>query len=102
MGYGKMNTNIDIITTEPTKDAEGFVTKGDPTPFTLLNKIETYPNRPPIIDRKLRLTFSLISGIRWPNPIASFGKLGSKFHHCFDGSDNIAIIATKQMCQSLS
>lgn len=29
MGFGKMNTNIDIITTEPTKDTEGFVTKGD-------------------------------------------------------------------------
>ena len=29
MGYGKMNTNIDIITKEPTKDAEGFVIKGD-------------------------------------------------------------------------
>lgn len=29
MAYGKMNTPIDIITTEPAKDAEGFVTKGD-------------------------------------------------------------------------
>lgn len=29
MGYGKMNTFINIITTEPTKDSEGFVTKGD-------------------------------------------------------------------------
>lgn len=29
MGYGKMNTKIDIITTEPIKDSEGFVTKGD-------------------------------------------------------------------------
>ena len=29
MSYGKMNTNIDIISTEPVKDAEGFVTKGD-------------------------------------------------------------------------
>jgi head-tail adaptor len=29
MAYGKMNTFIDVITTEPTKDAEGFVTKGD-------------------------------------------------------------------------
>jgi hypothetical protein len=29
MSYGKMNTFIDIITTEPIKDAEGFVTKGD-------------------------------------------------------------------------
>jgi len=29
MGYGKMNTTIDIISTEPIKDAEGFVIKGD-------------------------------------------------------------------------
>jgi head-tail adaptor len=29
MSYGKMNTTVDIITTEPTKDAEGFVTKRD-------------------------------------------------------------------------
>ena len=29
MSYGKMNTFIDIIGTEPIKDAEGFVTKGD-------------------------------------------------------------------------
>ncbi len=29
MAYGKMNTPIDIITIEPAKDAEGFVTKGD-------------------------------------------------------------------------
>ncbi len=29
MSYGKMNTNIDIISTEPVKDAEGFVTTGD-------------------------------------------------------------------------
>jgi hypothetical protein len=29
MSFGKMNTFIDIITTDPTKDPEGFVTKGD-------------------------------------------------------------------------
>ena len=29
VSYGKMNTFIDIISTEPTKDAEGFVTTGD-------------------------------------------------------------------------
>lgn len=29
MSYGKMNTTIDIILTEPVKDAEGFVTTGD-------------------------------------------------------------------------
>jgi len=29
MSYGRMNTNIDIITTSPVKDPEGFVTKGD-------------------------------------------------------------------------
>jgi hypothetical protein len=29
MSYGKMNTLIDIITAEPAKDADGFVTNGD-------------------------------------------------------------------------
>ena len=29
MSYGKMNTPIDIISTAPVKDAEGFVTQGD-------------------------------------------------------------------------
>ncbi len=29
MSYGKMNTFIDIISTAPVKDADGFVTSGD-------------------------------------------------------------------------
>lgn len=29
MSYGKMNEFIDVISTEPVKDVEGFVTKGD-------------------------------------------------------------------------
>lgn len=29
MSFGKMNSFIDIICTEPTKDADGFVTRGD-------------------------------------------------------------------------
>lgn len=29
MAYGKMNTNINIISTQPIKDSEGFVTEGD-------------------------------------------------------------------------
>ena len=29
MSYGKMNTFIDIITTEPVRDSEGFVSTGD-------------------------------------------------------------------------
>ncbi|GHU52285.1 hypothetical protein AGMMS49975_07770 [Clostridia bacterium] len=29
MSLGKMNTNINIINTTPTKDAEGFTTHGD-------------------------------------------------------------------------
>ena len=29
MSYGKMNTFIDIISTEPIKDAGGFVSRGD-------------------------------------------------------------------------
>ena len=29
MAIGRMNKNIDIVSTAPVKDAEGFVTKGD-------------------------------------------------------------------------
>jgi len=29
MSYGKMSSSIDIITTEPIRDAEGFVSTGD-------------------------------------------------------------------------
>ena len=38
MSFGKMNTFIDIITTEPIKDSEGFVAKGD----TLLASVRAY------------------------------------------------------------
>jgi len=31
MGFGKMNTFIEIITSTPTKDAEGFTVKGNTT-----------------------------------------------------------------------
>lgn len=38
MAYGKMNTFIDIISTAPVKDAEGFVTHGD----TVLASVRAY------------------------------------------------------------
>ncbi|GHV09595.1 hypothetical protein FACS1894217_14170 [Clostridia bacterium] len=38
MAYGKMNTNIDIISTTPTKDAEGFTTTGD----TIVASVRAY------------------------------------------------------------
>ncbi len=38
MSYGKMNTFIDIITTAPVKDADGFVTSGD----TILASVRAY------------------------------------------------------------
>ena len=38
MSFGKMNIFIEILTTEPTKDAEGFVNTGD----TILTKIKAY------------------------------------------------------------
>lgn len=38
MSYGKMNTFIDIITTQPSKDAEGFVSSGD----TVLASVRAY------------------------------------------------------------
>ena len=38
MSYGKMNTFIDIITTAPVKDSEGFVSSGD----TVLASVRAY------------------------------------------------------------
>ena len=38
MSYGKMNAFIDIISTAPIKDSEGFVTKGD----TVLDSVRAY------------------------------------------------------------
>lgn len=38
MSYGKMNTMIDLITTQPIKDAEGFVNKGD----TIIASVRAY------------------------------------------------------------
>ena len=38
MSFGKMNTTIDLITTEPVKDAEGFVSTGD----TIIASVRAY------------------------------------------------------------
>jgi SPP1 family predicted phage head-tail adaptor len=38
MAYGKMNALIDIISTAPVKDADGFVTRGD----TVLASVRAY------------------------------------------------------------
>lgn len=38
MSYGKMKTRIDIISTAPVKDSEGFVTEGD----HLLTSVRAY------------------------------------------------------------
>lgn len=38
MSYGKMNTCVEIISTAPVKDAEGFVHKGD----TVLASVRAY------------------------------------------------------------
>ena len=38
MSYGKMNKFIEIVTTSPTKDAEGFTVKGD----TVIANIRAY------------------------------------------------------------
>ena len=35
MAYGKMNRSINIISTAPTKDAEGFITTGDTVVATI-------------------------------------------------------------------
>jgi head-tail adaptor len=38
MSFGKMNTKIDVISTKPIKDAEGFATTGD----TVLASVRAY------------------------------------------------------------
>ncbi len=38
MSFGKLNTQIEIVSTTPTKDAEGFVTAGD----TVLANVRAY------------------------------------------------------------
>ncbi|MDP2843856.1 MAG: head-tail adaptor protein [Acetobacterium sp.] len=38
MSYGKMNTMIDLITTQPIKDAEGFASTGD----TIIASVRAY------------------------------------------------------------
>jgi head-tail adaptor len=38
MSYGKMNTFIKLISTEPQKDAEGFVNQGD----TIVSSVRAY------------------------------------------------------------
>jgi head-tail adaptor len=38
MSFGKMNTQIDIISTEPQKDADGFVNHGD----TVIASVKAY------------------------------------------------------------
>ena len=38
MSFGRMNTFIEIISTTPTKDVEGFVTTGD----TVLANVRAY------------------------------------------------------------
>ena len=38
MSFGKMNSFIDIISTEPIKDADGFVTKGE----TVIASVRAY------------------------------------------------------------
>ena len=61
MSFGKMNTFIDIISTTPAKDAEGFATTGD----TILASVRAYKE-----DRH--------GGERWTN-MAAFSTASSLF-----------------------
>jgi SPP1 family predicted phage head-tail adaptor len=38
MSFGKLNTQIEILTSEPIKDADGFVTRGD----TVIASVKAY------------------------------------------------------------
>jgi len=48
LSYGKMNTFIEIISTAPTKDTEGFVTHGD----TILASIRAIQRRSPTVMKR--------------------------------------------------
>ena len=70
MSYGKMNSFIDIITTAPVRDAEGFVSTGD----TILASVRAYKE-----DRR--------GTSRWAN-MAAFSTATTLFRfRCLPGID---------------
>ena len=69
MSYGKMNKQIEIVTTSPTKDAEGFTVKGDTVLanirayFELKNSTEKWRNNAVFAEANALFRFRTIPGL---------------------------------------
>ena len=69
MSYGKMNAFAEIVTTTPTKDAEGFAVKGDTTLanvrvyFEPKNSTEKWRNNAVFAEANALFRFRVIPGL---------------------------------------
>ncbi len=82
MSFGKMNTFIDIISTAPTKDDEGFVTEGD----TILASVRAYKEDRHGNERWANMaTFSTASAMFQLRKIPGVEISTSFFISCADG-----------------
>jgi len=69
VSYGKMNTPIKIVSTTPTKDAEGFATSGDTTLanvrayFEKKNSTERWRNNAVFAEASALFRFRVIPGL---------------------------------------
>ena len=69
MSYGKMNTPIEIVSTTPTKDAEGFATSGDAVIanvrayFEQKNSTERWRNNAVFAEASALFRFRVIPGL---------------------------------------
>ena len=75
MAFGKMNTFVNIVTTTPTKDVEGFVKKGD----TVLASVRAYKEEKHGTER-------------WAN-MAAFSEATALFRFQHLGDDFIRLVA---------
>ncbi|WNF36827.1 head-tail adaptor protein [Bacillaceae bacterium IKA-2] len=86
MSYGKMNEFIDVISTEPVKDAEGFVTTGD----NILASVRAYKeDRHGTEKWANRATFSTASALFRFRKIPSIEITTTLIITCSDGRYNI-------------
>jgi head-tail adaptor len=69
MSYGKMNTTIEILTTKPIKDSEGFVNTGDTVVanvrayFEPKNATEKWRNNAAFAEASALIRFRAIPGV---------------------------------------
>ena len=92
MSYGKMNTLLDIISTNPDKDSEGFVTKGD----TVIASVRAYKETRNTTAKWERIigstAFSGVSAIFRFRKIPSFTVTTSHFLIDSEGRYNIVSV----------